>query len=438
MKREHIIWFDKPVPGISRSLSRMLTEIPDAPPKYVMHVRSVEDVGRDMGLDSGTLNALHGIVREALSSPIEGVNPHLIALHRFGIDRNIPHTSTNIIRMQVDELVRNKIEGRSLEKAQKPTFVLSKGGPFIGPRGGKWQDAKMTIPWNKEGGGGRLYPEGAQRKRIFAAMENLMGVLNKGDMLNKAFQLQKAQPKGGKYVARVEKEGKRRYYYDEKKYKATHGDHVNGESALSETVRSSVMGTVEKTSPCDVKAFKALVGKYGADKVHSAVKACVDGGDLIFEGGMFKTKAKAKDKKKDVKKSQEPIKDPKGGLTARGRKHFEEKEGGDLKPGVKGAADTSEKMRRKGSFLRRHYAKTPQPPFVDDKGKPTRHALQANAWGESIPKTAEDARKLAAKGERLLARYSAVKKAFVLSKAGPFLAALEKSNELADQEAANG
>ena len=28
---------------------------------------------------------------------------------------------------------------------------LKKGGPFIGPKGGKWADAKMTIPW-KEGG----------------------------------------------------------------------------------------------------------------------------------------------------------------------------------------------------------------------------------------------------------------------------------------------
>ena len=51
----------------------------------------------------------------------------------------------------------------------------------------------------------------------------------------------------------------------------------------------------------------------------------------------------------------EPIKDPKGGLTAAGRRYFKRKEGANLKPGVKGAADTPEKMRRKGSFLTRFY-----------------------------------------------------------------------------------
>ena len=37
------------------------------------------------------------------------------------------------------------------------------------------------------------------------------------------------------------------------------------------------------------------------------------------------------------------IKDPKGGLTAKGRRHFARKEGANLKPGVKGRADTPEK-----------------------------------------------------------------------------------------------
>jgi len=44
------------------------------------------------------------------------------------------------------------------------------------------------------------------------------------------------------------------------------------------------------------------------------------------------------------------LRDPKGGLTAAGRAYFKRKEGANLKPGVKGAADTPEKMRRKGSY----------------------------------------------------------------------------------------
>ncbi len=92
--------------------------------------------------------------------------------------------------------------------------------------------------------------------------------------------------------------------------------------------------------------------------------------------------------------------DPEGGLTAAGRKFYNEQTGGHLKPGVKGAADTPEKKRRKGSFLTRHFT-TPPGPVVKD-GKPTRQALQAAAWGEPVPKTEAAEKKLAAKGRKLL------------------------------------
>lgn len=96
-------------------------------------------------------------------------------------------------------------------------------------------------------------------------------------------------------------------------------------------------------------------------------------------------------------------KDPKGGLTAAGREYFNKKEGSHLKKGVTGKADTPEKMRRKGSFLRRHFA-NPAGPMMKD-GKPTRLALSAHAWGEPVPKTMAAAKKLAAKGTKLLERY---------------------------------
>ena len=86
---------------------------------------------------------------------------------------------------------------------------------------------------------------------------------------------------------------------------------------------------------------------------------------------------------------------------------FARKEGSHLRPGVTGAADTPEKMRRKGSFLRRHFA-NPRGPMQRD-GKPTRLALSAHAWGEPVPKTMEAARKLAEKGQKLLARYAKTK-----------------------------
>jgi hypothetical protein len=46
----------------------------------------------------------------------------------------------------------------------------------------------------------------------------------------------------------------------------------------------------------------------------------------------------------------------------------------------------------------------------DSKGRPTRLALSARAWGEPVPQNAEDAAALAAKGRRLLERYKNMKK----------------------------
>ena len=104
-----------------------------------------------------------------------------------------------------------------------------------------------------------------------------------------------------------------------------------------------------------------------------------------------------------AKRRREPEKDPAGGLTAAGRAAFARKDGSHLRPGVKGKADTPEKQKRKGSFLRRHFAH-PRGPMVKD-GEPTRLALSAHAWGEPVPKTNADAAKLAAKGKRLLEQY---------------------------------
>lgn len=111
-------------------------------------------------------------------------------------------------------------------------------------------------------------------------------------------------------------------------------------------------------------------------------------------------------KRTGLKSMPKQGRDPTGGLTASGREYFKEKEGANLRPGVRGPADTPKKMVRKGSFLRRHFANPPGP-VVDEQGRPTRQALQAAAWGEPVPKTEADEKKLAAKGSQLLERYHA-------------------------------
>lgn len=101
------------------------------------------------------------------------------------------------------------------------------------------------------------------------------------------------------------------------------------------------------------------------------------------------------------------LKDPRGGLTAAGRRAFAKKDGSKLKPGVKKAAKkmSRDEMKRKGSWAVRFYGrKGALPPLIDVKGKPTRFALTARAWGEPVPKTISAARRIAAKGRRLLLR----------------------------------
>ncbi|NYF90813.1 DUF6321 domain-containing protein [Tunturiibacter empetritectus] len=120
------------------------------------------------------------------------------------------------------------------------------------------------------------------------------------------------------------------------------------------------------------------------------------------------TKSAAKSATKSAAKSMSAKgKDPKGGLTAAGREFYKKTEGANLKPGVKGEADTPEKMRRKGSFLTRHFTH-PRGPMMKD-GEPTRLALSAHAWGEAVPKTEAAAKKLAARGRKLLEKYRAAK-----------------------------
>jgi hypothetical protein len=99
-----------------------------------------------------------------------------------------------------------------------------------------------------------------------------------------------------------------------------------------------------------------------------------------------------------------PLKDPKGGLTSAGRAKYNA-QGHNLRPGVKGPANTPLKQKRKGSFLTRMFS-NPQGP-AKRNGKPTRLALSANAWGEPVPRTKAAMLKLAAKGRALLAKYKA-------------------------------
>lgn len=65
---------------------------------------------------------------------------------------------------------------------------------------------------------------------------------------------------------------------------------------------------------------------------------------------------------------------PEGGLNEKGRKHFESKEGGDLKEPVKSGTNP-----RRVSFAARFGGMSG--PLTDENGKPTRLKLALKAWG---------------------------------------------------------
>ena len=65
---------------------------------------------------------------------------------------------------------------------------------------------------------------------------------------------------------------------------------------------------------------------------------------------------------------------PEGGLNEAGRKHFERKEGGDLKAPLKSGTSP-----RRVSFAARFGGMAG--PLVDEKGRPTRLKLALKAWG---------------------------------------------------------
>ena len=67
-------------------------------------------------------------------------------------------------------------------------------------------------------------------------------------------------------------------------------------------------------------------------------------------------------------------KNPKGGLTQKGRDYFKRKEGSNLKAPVKSGVNP-----RRVSFAARFAGM--KGPMKDEKGRPTRKALALRAWG---------------------------------------------------------
>lgn len=173
-------------------------------------------------------------------------------------------------------------------------------------------------------------------------------------------------------------------------------------------------------SPAKKKAAKASAKRAGrpypnlVDNMRAASKkksGKKKSAKKVSKKSAKKSSAKKSTKKNSAKKKKRgrsaAEKDPRGGLTAAGRRAFAEKDGSHLRPGVRKSISemTPTEMRRKGSWAVRFYGRKELPPLLDANGEPTRLALSAHAWGEPVPRTVAAARKIAKKGEQLLARY---------------------------------
>lgn len=174
----------------------------------------------------------------------------------------------------------------------------------------------------------------------------------------------------------------------------------------SSTKEQDVEGYIDSLSDDELEA----VFPEGDMPTDEEAKWLFDVGGAFLRRSLTNRRKRKKRRYKDdydgteEKAATKKLRDPKGGLTAAGRAYFKRTEGANLKPGVRGPADTPQKMRRKGSFLVRFFT-NPRGPMKDEKGRPTRLALSAAAWGEPVPQDAESAKKLAEKGRRLLDRY---------------------------------
>ncbi|WP_035640976.1 DUF6321 domain-containing protein, partial [Bradyrhizobium sp. ORS 375] len=156
-------------------------------------------------------------------------------------------------------------------------------------------------------------------------------------------------------------------------------------SAATAKTKTSKTKTA-KTKTAKTRTAKTRSAKTGSRAVSSAKKR-----PAKRAGAGSKSKAR-----KPTRRAKE--KDPRGGLTAAGRRAFAERDGAQLRPGVTKPMSemTPQDMRRKGSWAVRFYGRDPLPPLLDAKGRPTRLALSAHAWGEPVPRTVAAARKIAA------------------------------------------
>lgn len=98
--------------------------------------------------------------------------------------------------------------------------------------------------------------------------------------------------------------------------------------------------------------------------------------------------------------AKKKYKNPKGGLTAAGRRFYKRTEGANLKPGVKNYSKASEADKKRWvRWALRFAGRSDVPPLKKPNGEPTRFALMFAAWGEPVPTSVEAVRRVYKKAQ---------------------------------------
>jgi hypothetical protein len=313
--------------------------------------------------------------------------------------------------------------------AQKP-MLFGRGGMVGSPS----RAARNIIPSASDASARKLQQQKKNWTRKMAALQK-----KRTQVLGDAARAkQKRDKKEAERIARGEKYLKRKPSAKRKRDLQAWSERLRQSMSRNPTSffqQQAMVRTAQQTpelvfrqppKPKKGKRRRGWVGKSYVNGLQSAVVHPLAKNSPTVSDVHLPTIMGSRKRKKSVRKvslsafveKKERLRDPKGGLTAAGRRHFNRTTGSKLKPGVKGKADTPEKMRRKGSFLTRFFT-NPSGPMKDAKGRPTRLALSAAAWGEPVPKDRSAAARLAQKGRNLLDRYESTKKNKV-SKANPY------------------
>jgi nucleoid DNA-binding protein len=270
-------------PIIDPVLQQKLTTLPNHPPEALMDrpTQQAAAVARNVGMVKALEDVVTALIRkhQHLPNRLQFAQAVYEDLQKAGLN---PQLLKYLGERAVDYYNRlRKAQFYSVEDLQKAQRDFLPGG--------RADNVPLTL-FNAEDleEGTKHEMEHTSSKTIAReiASDHLM---EDPDYYRKLRTLEKGRfEPGGKYHMRVTRGGKRRYYYDSKKYEETHGLHHTSDQVVSNHVADQVHAFVSERGEVSLQDFGDLVKKHTPKRVHDAVRAHVDAGTLSYADGKFR------------------------------------------------------------------------------------------------------------------------------------------------------